>query len=132
MPISPLHFVILFAAALAAGAINSVAGGGTLLTFPALLAVLGPGGAVLANGTSTVALVPGSLSAFWGYRKEMGSGGSRRDLWAMALPSLLGGAVGAYLAIHIGAAAIQSPGSLADFRGDVFVSGAGAGAEVDW
>ncbi len=72
------------------------------MTFPALMAVLGPGNSVLANGTSTVALVPGSLSAFWGYRKEMGR--SRRDLLAMGLPSLLGGAVGAYLATHIGAA----------------------------
>ena len=70
MPVSPLHLLLLFLAALAAGAINSVAGGGTLLTFPALLAVLGniPNGSIIANGTSTVALVPGSVSAFWGYR----------------------------------------------------------------
>ena len=99
MPVSPLHLLLLFAAAFAGGAINSVAGGGTLLTFPALLSVLGPGGSVIANGTSTVALVPGSLSAFWGYRGEMG--GARRDLWTMAVPSLLGGALGAYLATHI-------------------------------
>ena len=98
-PASPLHLLLLFAAAFAGGAINSVAGGGTLLTFPALLSVLGPGGSVVANGTSTVALVPGSLSAFWGYRREMG--GARRDLWTMAVPSLLGGALGAYLATHI-------------------------------
>ncbi len=101
MPVSPLHLGLLFAAAFAGGAINSVAGGGTLLTFPALLSVLGgvPNGPIIANGTSTVALVPGSLSAFWGYRGEMG--GARRDLWTMALPSLLGGALGAYLATHI-------------------------------
>ena len=94
----PLHLALLLAAAFAAGAINSVAGGGTLLTFPALLAVLGPGGSVVANGTSTVALVPGSLSAYWGYRGEMAG---RSGLWAMAVPSLLGGALGAYLATHI-------------------------------
>ena len=101
MHAQPLQLLLLFAAAFAAGAINSVAGGGTLLTFPALLAVLGPmpNGAVFANGTSTVALVPGSLSAFWGYRNELG--GDRRGLWAMAGPSLLGGAVGAYLATHV-------------------------------
>jgi len=102
MPIQPFHFLLLFAAALIAGAINSVAGGGTLLTFPALLAVLGPGGAILANGTSTVALVPGSISAVLGYRSEMGH--SRRDLIAMGIPSLLGGALGAFLAVHAGAA----------------------------
>jgi uncharacterized membrane protein YfcA len=105
MPIGPLHLLLLLAAAFAAGAINSVAGGGTLLTFPALLAVLGPNpaGPILANGTSTVALVPGSLSAFWGFRGELG-GGPRRGLWEMAAPSLLGGALGAYLATHINAA----------------------------
>lgn len=95
-----LHYVALFAAALAAGAINSVAGGGTLLTFPALVLVLGPGHAVLANGTSTVALVPGSLSAFWGYRTEMAD--ARADLRRWAIPSLLGGALGAWLAVHLG------------------------------
>jgi len=93
-----LHYVLLFAAALAAGAINSVAGGGTLLSFPALLAVgVSP---VAANATSTVALVPGSLSAFWGYRGEMQD--AQADLRRWAAPSLLGGAVGAWLAVHIG------------------------------
>src|SRR5262249_50304573 len=62
--------------ALAAGAINSVAGGGTLLTFSALLAALVPQlgpyeASVVANATSTVALVPGSLAGAWGYRHEM-------------------------------------------------------------
>lgn len=103
MPASPFQLFLLFAAAFIAGAINSVAGGGTLLTFPTLLAVLGgvPNGPIIANGTSTVALVPGSLSAFWGYRGEMR--GARRELWTMAVPSLLGGAVGAYLATHVSA-----------------------------
>jgi len=101
VPVTPLHLLVLFAAAFAAGAINSVAGGGTLLTFPALRAVLGPSLSVVANGTSTLALVPGSFSAFWGYRSELG--GARRDLWEMAVPSLLGGACGAFLATHVSA-----------------------------
>ena len=92
------HVILVFLAALAAGAINAVAGGGTLLTFPALLAAGVP--AVAANATSTVALVPGSLSAYWGYRAEMGGGRAERLRWAM--PSLLGGAGGAYLAVHVG------------------------------
>jgi len=96
LSVPPLHLAFLLLTAFAAGAINSVAGGGTLLTFPALLSVLGPGGAVLANGTSTVALVPGSLSAFWGYRGEVA--GQGRSLWEMAVPSVLGGALGAILA----------------------------------
>ncbi len=104
--VGPVHLALLFATALAAGAVNAVAGGGTLLTFPALLLVLGPQGSVLANGTSTVALVPGSLSAYWAYRRQ-GAGDEapgRAELWRMAMPSLLGGAGGAWLAVHIGAA----------------------------
>jgi uncharacterized membrane protein YfcA len=101
LSVPPLHLALLLLAALAAGAINSVAGGGTLLTFPVLLSVLGnvPNGSVIANGTSTVALVPGSLSAFWGYKGEVA--GQKRSLWEMAVPSLLGGLVGAYLATHV-------------------------------
>ncbi len=105
MPVTPFHLLLLFATALIAGAINSVAGGGTLLTFPALLAAGIP--AVAANATSTVALVPGSVTAYWGYRGEMGRsrgemGRSRRELAALALPSLLGGALGAWLAVKAG------------------------------
>ncbi|HKC52104.1 MAG TPA: sulfite exporter TauE/SafE family protein [Myxococcota bacterium] len=89
---------VLFAAAFAAGVVNSIAGGGTLLTFPALLAAGLP--AVSANATSTVALVPGSMSAFWGYRKEIR--GEGRLLAAMAVPSLIGGVVGALTADRVG------------------------------
>ncbi len=93
-----LHVLLLFGAALAAGAINSVAGGGTLLTFPALLAVgIAP---VAANATSTVALVPGSLSAFWGYRSALPT--DRRSLVWLGLPSVAGGALGAWLVIRAG------------------------------
>ena len=104
LSVPPLHLALLLLAAFAAGAINSVAGGGTLLTFPVLLSVLGnvPNGSVIANGTSTVALVPGSMSAFWGYRSEVA--GQKRSLWEMAVPSLVGGAVGAYLATHVSSA----------------------------
>ncbi len=78
--------------ALAAGAVNSVAGGGTLLTFPALTAVVSP---VVANGTSTVALVPGSAAGAWGYRREFRS--LRRWAALLAGPSLAGGAIGTLL-----------------------------------
>lgn len=95
---SPLIDAALFAAAFAAGAINSVAGGGTLITFPSLLwAGVSP---VAANATSTVALVPGSASAFWGYREELGHGRSAL-LW-LGLPSVVGGLVGAFLVLKAG------------------------------
>lgn len=82
----------LLLSALAAGALNSIAGGGTLLTFPALLTVVSP---VVANATSTVALVPGSLAGAWGYRGELGH--SARWIGVLLWPSLLGGALGAVL-----------------------------------
>jgi uncharacterized membrane protein YfcA len=88
-----IEYVLLLAAAAMAGAVNSVAGGGTLLTFPALLWTGQL--AIVANATSTVALVPGALSSFWGYRSELSS--SRRELALLAIPSFAGGALGALL-----------------------------------
>ncbi len=79
-----------------AGAVNSVAGGGTLLTFPALILVGQP--AILANATNTVALWPGALSSFWGYRAELGY--HRREVLFLSLPSFLGGVLGAVLLVH--------------------------------
>ncbi len=75
------------------GAVNSIAGGGTLLTFPALLALGIP--AVSANATSTVALWPGSLASMWGYRRALVGA----EQWALrlAIPSLVGGLGGAGL-----------------------------------
>ncbi len=92
-----LDLILLCAASVAAGAVNAVAGGGTLLTFPALYAVLGTSGeaARLANCTSTVALVPGALAAAWGFRRELAA--SRQWLRWLAVPSLLGGIVGSAL-----------------------------------
>jgi len=90
------HAVLLFGAATVAGAVNSVAGGGTLLTFPTLLWFGVP--AKFANATSTVALWPGSLSSLWGYRSEMG--GSRPWLIQFGAVSLAGGLLGARLLLR--------------------------------
>ena len=86
------HLLVLFAA-MAAGAVNAVAGGGTLLTFPALLAAGQP--ALIANATSTAALWPGTLSSLWGYRREIS--GTRGILVPLVLLGIVGGLVGAYL-----------------------------------
>jgi uncharacterized protein len=93
--------VLLCLAAFAAGAVNSVAGGGTLLTFPALVAALGgtAEAAVVANGTSTLALMPGSVAGAWGYRREVSA--SRRWLRVLIVPSLLGGVVGTALVVAL-------------------------------
>jgi uncharacterized membrane protein YfcA len=90
------HVALLLAAAFAAGMINSVAGGGTLLTFPALLA-LGLD-AKVANATSTVALWPALAGGLFGYRKEMS--GTRDLLLRLGAASLVGGSVGAWLLIR--------------------------------
>jgi uncharacterized membrane protein YfcA len=93
-----MEFLLLSVAAFFAGFINSIAGGGTLLTFSALLAAnVTP---VAANATSTVALVPGSFASFWGYRRS--SAGERGDTLWFAVPSLLGGVVGALLLVRSG------------------------------
>jgi uncharacterized membrane protein YfcA len=86
-------YVLLCLSALAAGALNAIAGGGTLLTFPVLLTVgVSP---VVANGTSTVALVPGSMAGAWGYRRELEV--SRRWLLLLCGPCVVGGWVGTWL-----------------------------------
>jgi uncharacterized membrane protein YfcA len=85
-------YLFLCGSAFAAGVLNSVAGGGTLLTFPALTGVISP---AMANATSTVALLPGSFAGAFGYRRELAP--SRRFVLRMLLPSLLGGFLGAWL-----------------------------------
>ncbi len=88
-----LHAVVAFGAAFIAGTINSVAGGGTLVSFPALIWLGLP--SVTANATSTVAIWPGSLGGMWGYRRELRSTEPR--MLALVLPSLVGGIAGALL-----------------------------------
>jgi uncharacterized membrane protein YfcA len=80
---------------LLAGAANSIAGGGTLLTFPALVGLGIP--PLIANATSTVALLPGSLSSMAGYRDALR--GARAWIVAFGAPSVIGGAVGAWLLV---------------------------------
>jgi len=95
----PAALAALAVASLAAGAVNSVAGGGTILTFPVLAAILpdGPGRAVAANATSTIGIWPGAVAAAWAYR------GERAGLppWAgwLVVPSVVGAAVGVALVL---------------------------------
>jgi uncharacterized membrane protein YfcA len=99
------NYLLLIATAAAAGAINAVAGGGTLLTFPALFAVLGASphahlaatAGVIANATSTVALVPGSAASMWGYRSELAA--VSRWAWLLLAPSFVGGLIGSLLVV---------------------------------
>jgi uncharacterized protein len=83
----------LAASAAAGGAINAVAGGGTLVTFPTLLFFGTP--PVVANATSTLALVVGTSGGLYGYRQHLPT--IRQWLWRFAPVSILGGLIGAAL-----------------------------------
>lgn len=89
-------YLPLIGSALAAGVINALAGGGTLLTFPALTVLISP---ALANGTSTVALMPGSFASAWGYRRE--SKEVRHWAYLLIVPSLLGSLTGTLLVTRL-------------------------------
>jgi uncharacterized protein len=88
-----LHAAGAFGAAFLAGAINSVAGGGTLVSFPTLV-WLGLD-SITANATSTVAIWPGTLGSIWGYRRELDQAQNRFRI--LLIPSLVGGLTGALL-----------------------------------
>lgn len=89
---------LLGLAAMAAGAVNALAGGGTLITFPALTAVGLP--AIAANVTNTVALCPGYLGATLAQANDLR--GQARRMW-IALPAgVIGGVAGGLLLLHTG------------------------------
>jgi uncharacterized protein len=90
---TPLDAAAVAAAGLAAGAINTIVGSGSLITFPTLLAVgYSP---VVANVSNTVGLVPGSVSGAIGYRRELR--GQRRRVLTLLPAAVLGGVSGALL-----------------------------------
>jgi uncharacterized membrane protein YfcA len=91
-------------AGLAAGAINTVVGSGTLITFPVLLSLGVP--PVTANVTNTIGLVPGSFSGAWGYRSELA--GQRSRLIRLGSASLIGGIAGALLLLVLPAGVFKA------------------------
>jgi uncharacterized membrane protein YfcA len=91
-----LSYLLIAAAAFVAGVINSLAGGGTLISFPTMVWLGRP--PIMANATNAVALWPGSLSAMIGYHEDLGR--VRRWLLLLTIPSVAGGALGAVLLLH--------------------------------
>src|SRR5215472_9325615 len=102
-PFLPLfHYVWLPAASFFAGVLNTIAGGGSFLSLPALLAstsALGIG-AVTAQATNTVALWPGQLTSLVAFRRQLRSHGW--NLLPLALASGVGGWIGGYLLLKTG------------------------------
>jgi uncharacterized protein len=92
----PLKLISIVGISAIGGAMNSVAGGGTLLTFPALVGLgISP---LVANATSTCALWPGSMASIFGYRAELR--GAKKWALGFAIPSVIGGAFGAWLLLR--------------------------------
>jgi uncharacterized membrane protein YfcA len=89
-------WLMLAAAGFIAGAINGIAGGGSLVSFPALLLTGMP--AVAANATNALAVWPGSLTSAWAYRRHLAE--ERRIAAILSWPSLLGGLLGSYVLLH--------------------------------
>lgn len=96
--------ILIFLAAVVAGFINAMAGGGTLVSFPVLLAVgISP---VVANVTNTVALVPGTIGGMWAQRNEFQS--QYRRLMKLLPVAIVGGVGGGLLILNTSESAFKS------------------------
>jgi uncharacterized protein len=102
--LSVLEALAVLAAGVAAGAINTLVGSGSLVTFPVLLAVGYP--PLVANVSNNLGLVPGSLSGAYGFRRELA--GQRARVRRFAPASLLGGTAGAVLLLALPASAFDA------------------------
>ncbi len=97
------HVVLVTLAAVAGGAVNALAGGGTLITFPMLTAIGIP--PVAANITNTVALCPGYLGGTFAQWQDLR--GYKRQVWLLAPTGVLGGIAGGILLLNTGEAAFR-------------------------
>jgi uncharacterized membrane protein YfcA len=93
-----IEFLAVGVAAILGGAVNALAGGGTLITFPVLVAMGVP--AVAANVTNTVALCPGYLGGTLAQFKDLS--GEQRTLYVFGITSALGGLAGGVLLLNTG------------------------------
>jgi uncharacterized membrane protein YfcA len=97
--------LLIFLAGVGAGAVNAIAGGGSFVSLPALIAAGAP--PVVANATSTVALLPGGLASAWVYRRDLGQIGAASPR-AMVVVTLVGGLVGAALLLAMPSSAFDA------------------------
>jgi len=96
--LSGLEYLLIALAAVGAGLVNALAGGGTLITFPMLTFVGLP--AIAANVTNTVALSPGYLGATFAQLKDLR--GQGRRVWLFAPAGVVGGVIGGVLLLNTG------------------------------
>ena len=94
---STVEMIVIALAGVAAGAINSLIGSGTLITFPTLVALGFP--PVTATMSNAIGLVAGGVSGTWGYRAEL-KGQWRRLRWQIPA-SIVGAGIGAFLLLHL-------------------------------
>ncbi|WP_269928128.1 sulfite exporter TauE/SafE family protein [Kocuria massiliensis] len=99
-----LEICIILVAGLWAGAINTIVGSGTLVTFPVLVSMGVP--PVTATISNAMGLIAGNFTGAWGYRKELK--GLETTLWKLVPCSLAGGILGAYLLLHLPASVFES------------------------
>jgi uncharacterized protein len=99
-----LQAILVFAAGIAAGTINTIVGSGTLITFPVLLSIGIP--PVTANVTNSLGLAPGALVGAYGYRRELV--GQRQRIIALISASLIGAVIGAALLLTLPASAFKA------------------------
>jgi len=102
--LTPSHIVFLLLGGLGAGIFNGVAGGGSLISFPLLLALGYP--ALTANITNTVGIWPGYAGGAAGFRHEIG--GQRERLVRLSPVAVIGGIAGAILLLTTSSAAFRS------------------------
>ena len=94
----PPHSLLLFTAAMLAGALNSVAGGGGFIAFPALLFAGTP--PINANATNTIALWPGTMASVGAYRSELADSRTWRMMLPLFLVTVAGSLAGARLLLR--------------------------------
>ena len=92
-----MEWILLFVAGVLGGILNSVAGGGSFITFPSLLFVGVP--PIVANATNTFAVCAGYVSGAYGFRQDIGK--DPKIISFTVILSLIGGALGAYLLLSI-------------------------------
>lgn len=102
--LTPLEAALILLSGLTAGAVNTVVGSGSLLTFPVLLALGYP--PVLANVSNTIGLLPGSISGSIGYRRELS--GQRGRIIRLGSVSAAGGGIGAILLLALPASSFEA------------------------